>query len=122
MSYLKYADGHCVWLESSPNSATRAAFTFLANTSLVMILLPPKYPNAMPDPLGTQAIHESVTAALERCRREIARCEAELRAGNPDVEGCCRGLIDWSIEQKMILAAQSPPVPVHISAEASLSR
>ena len=35
---------------------------------------------------------------MERCRREIAAIEAELRAGNPDVEGLILGLADWNVE------------------------
>ena len=31
-----------------------------------------------------------------RCRREIAAIEAEIRAGNPDLQGLCLGLSDWS--------------------------
>src|SRR5579863_5099839 len=35
---------------------------------------------------------------IERCRREIAAIVAELLAGNPDVEGLCLALSDWSAE------------------------
>jgi len=35
---------------------------------------------------------------MERCLREIAAIEAELRAGNPDVAGLCLALADWSAE------------------------
>jgi hypothetical protein len=41
---------------------------------------------------------------LARCDREIASIEAELLAGGRDVEGLCRGLIDWHTEREMILA------------------
>jgi hypothetical protein len=41
---------------------------------------------------------------LARCDREIASIEAELLAGGGDVEGLCRGLIDWHVERDMILA------------------
>jgi hypothetical protein len=35
---------------------------------------------------------------MERCRREIEAIEAELVAGNRDVEGLCLALSDWSAE------------------------
>jgi hypothetical protein len=35
---------------------------------------------------------------MERCRREIAAIEAELRSGNPDVMGLLPGLADWHVE------------------------
>ena len=36
--------------------------------------------------------------AIARARREIAAIEAEIRAGNPDLHGLVRGLVDWSSE------------------------
>ena len=39
---------------------------------------------------------------MERCRREIAAIEAELLAGNPDVEGLCLALSDWSEELRIL--------------------
>jgi hypothetical protein len=39
---------------------------------------------------------------MERCRREIAAIEAELLAGNPDVEGLCLALADWSAELRIL--------------------
>jgi hypothetical protein len=39
---------------------------------------------------------------IERCRREIAVIEAELLAGNPDVEGLCLALSDWSAEMRIL--------------------
>lgn len=41
--------------------------------------------------------------SIERCEREIAEIEQKLRAGHPDVEGLCRGLMDWSEARRMIL-------------------
>ena len=35
---------------------------------------------------------------IERCRRELAAIRAELLAGNPDVDGLCLALADWSAE------------------------
>ncbi len=39
---------------------------------------------------------------MERCRREIAAIEAELLAGNPDVQGLVLALSDWSAELKIL--------------------
>ena len=39
---------------------------------------------------------------IERCRREIAAIEAELLAGNPDVQGLCLALSDWSAELRLL--------------------
>ena len=35
---------------------------------------------------------------MDRCRRETAAIEAEILAGNPDLEGLCPALSDWSAE------------------------
>src|SRR5215470_10467254 len=35
---------------------------------------------------------------IERCRIEIAAIEAEILAGNPDLQGLCLALSDWSGE------------------------
>jgi hypothetical protein len=39
---------------------------------------------------------------IERCRREIAAVEAELIAGNPDVDGLMLGLADWNVELRIL--------------------
>ena len=39
---------------------------------------------------------------LERCYREIAAIEAELLAGNPDVEGLLLGFGDWHAELRIL--------------------
>jgi hypothetical protein len=39
---------------------------------------------------------------MERCLREIAAIEAELIAGNPDVQGLCLALSDWSAELRIL--------------------
>ncbi len=39
---------------------------------------------------------------MERCRREIAAIEAEIRAGNPDLCGLCLALRDWHAELRII--------------------
>jgi hypothetical protein len=49
---------------------------------------------------------------IERCRREIAAIEAELLAGNPDVEGLCQALSDWWAELRILEAdhgREKPP-------------
>lgn len=39
---------------------------------------------------------------MDRCRREIAAIEAEIRAGNPDLQGLCLALSDWSAELRIL--------------------
>jgi hypothetical protein len=39
---------------------------------------------------------------MERCRREIAVIEAEIRAGNSDLPGLCLALRDWSAELRIL--------------------
>jgi hypothetical protein len=39
---------------------------------------------------------------MERCLREIAAIEAEIRAGNPDLQGLCLALRDWHAELRII--------------------
>ena len=41
---------------------------------------------------------------MDRCRREIATVEAQIRAGHPDLEGLCRALADWSGELRLLQA------------------
>jgi hypothetical protein len=43
-----------------------------------------------------------VTAAAERCGREIVGIEALIVAGHPDVQGLCQALADWSAELRII--------------------
>ena len=43
---------------------------------------------------------------MERCRREIAAIETEIRRGNPDLLGLCMALSDWSEELRIIEAEQ----------------
>ena len=45
---------------------------------------------------------------MERCKREIAVIEEQLRAGHPDVHGLCLALADWS-EELRILEGEQPP-------------
>jgi hypothetical protein len=49
---------------------------------------------------------------MERCRREIAAIEAELLAGNPDVEGLCMALSDWSAELRILEAEPRQEKPL----------
>ena len=37
-----------------------------------------------------------------RCRREIADTEAEILAGNSDLEGLCLARADWSSELRLV--------------------
>jgi hypothetical protein len=39
---------------------------------------------------------------MERCRREIAAIEAEILAGNPDLQGLCLAPSDWSAELRIL--------------------
>jgi hypothetical protein len=39
---------------------------------------------------------------LERCKREIAGIEAVILAGNPDLQGLCLALSDWSAELRIL--------------------
>jgi hypothetical protein len=46
---------------------------------------------------------------MERCRREIAVIEDQLRAGHPDIHGLCLALMDWSGELRIIEAERKTP-------------
>ena len=46
---------------------------------------------------------------MERCLREIAAIEEQLRAGHPDLRGLCLALADWSEELRMIEAERKKP-------------
>ena len=39
---------------------------------------------------------------MERCRREIMAIQAETLAGNPDLQGLCLALSDWSAELRIL--------------------
>lgn len=39
---------------------------------------------------------------IERCRQEIAAIEAELLAGNRDIEGLLLALSDWNAELRIL--------------------
>ena len=39
---------------------------------------------------------------MERCRREIAAIEAEILAGNLDLQGLCLALSDWTAELRIL--------------------
>lgn len=43
---------------------------------------------------------------IDRCHREIAEVEAQIRAGNPDLEGLCPALSDWSWELRILQERQ----------------
>jgi hypothetical protein len=46
---------------------------------------------------------------IERCRRELAAIEAEILAGNPDLQGLCLALSDWSAELRLIQQERASP-------------
>jgi hypothetical protein len=52
---------------------------------------------------------------MDRCRREIAIVEAELLAGNPDVQGLCLALSDWSAELRILEAEQRQEKPPELN-------
>jgi hypothetical protein len=39
---------------------------------------------------------------MDRCRREIAAIEAQIRAGHQDLEGLCLALSDWCAELRLL--------------------
>jgi hypothetical protein len=39
---------------------------------------------------------------IERCRREIAGIEAQLRSGHPDLHGLLLALSDWHVELRLL--------------------
>ena len=39
---------------------------------------------------------------IERCRREIASIETELRSGHPDLQGLLLALSDWHAELRLV--------------------
>jgi hypothetical protein len=39
---------------------------------------------------------------MERCIREIAAIKAEIRSGNPDLQGLCLALRDWHAEFRIL--------------------
>ena len=46
---------------------------------------------------------------MEVCLREIAPIEDQLRAGQPDLQGLCLALVDWSEELRIIEAEREKP-------------
>lgn len=49
---------------------------------------------------------------IERCRQEIAAIEAELLAGNPDLQGLLLALSDWSAELRILEVLRCRPLAV----------
>jgi hypothetical protein len=39
---------------------------------------------------------------IERCRKEIAGIEAQLRSGHPDLHGLLLALNDWHVELRLV--------------------
>ncbi len=56
---------------------------------------------------------------IERCKREIAAIEAEILAGNPDLQGLCLALSDWHAEWRILEqeARGQKEVPPHEDSE-----
>ena len=52
---------------------------------------------------------------MERCRREIAVIEDQLRAGHPDVHGLCLALADWSAELRLLEGEQRRERPPELN-------
>ena len=52
---------------------------------------------------------------MERCRREIAAIEAEILDGNPDLQGLCLALSDWSAELRILEAEQRQEKPPELN-------
>ena len=48
---------------------------------------------------------------IERCKREIAAIEAEILAGNPDLQGLCLALSDWHAEWRILAEEQRREKP-----------
>jgi hypothetical protein len=48
---------------------------------------------------------------MERCRREIAAIEEQLRAGHPDLQGLCLALADWAAELRILEGEQRQEKP-----------
>jgi hypothetical protein len=48
---------------------------------------------------------------MERCQREIADIEGQLRAGHPYLLGLCLALTDWSAELRILDAEQAQEKP-----------
>ena len=58
---------------------------------------------AMEEALATSALSDNrLQRDIDYCRRQILEIERELRAGNPDVQGLCLALADWSAELRII--------------------
>ena len=52
---------------------------------------------------------------MERCRRESAVIEDQLRAGHPDVHGLCLALVDWSAELRILEGEQRQEKPPELN-------
>jgi hypothetical protein len=56
---------------------------------------------------------------IERCKREIAAIEAEILAGNPDLQGLCLALSDWHAEWRILQEEQRQEKPPEVNPAAS---
>lgn len=41
-------------------------------------------------------------AEIDRCRREIAKIESQIRSSHPDILGLCQALADWNAELRLL--------------------
>ncbi len=48
---------------------------------------------------------------MERCMREVATIEDQLRAGHPEIHGLCLALADWSAELSILQDKQREKPP-----------
>ena len=58
---------------------------------------------------GHETALPSGQEAIARARREITAIKAEILAGNPDLQGLCLGLSDWSQELRRLLEVEQQP-------------
>jgi hypothetical protein len=58
---------------------------------------------------------------MERCKREIAAIEDQLRAGHPDVHGLCLALGDWTAELRILEGEQRQEKPPELNPAAGSS-
>ena len=51
---------------------------------------------------GITVERTQVAAEIARCHRELAQIETEIRNGDPDLQGLCLALSDWSAELRIL--------------------
>jgi hypothetical protein len=58
---------------------------------------------------------------MERCKREIAAIENQLRAGHRDLQGLCLALADWSAELRILEGERRQEKPPELNPAAGKS-